>query len=210
MESDRDATTSRTLLLRLRDLDNNDAWREFHARYEPRIMNWCRRYNLQESDALDVTQEVLGKLVRAMQTFEYQPARGSFRGWLKTVTNNAIRDFLKTLSRPGRGSGDTQAHRQLDALKSKEAMAALASTIEEEGERELLREAEERVKGRVQPHTWRAYKMTVLESCKSSEVAEKLRISVSDVYVAKSRVMKMLRQEVENLNKSPLSSSQDD
>ena len=203
MAPDRDATTSRTLLLRLRDLDNNEAWKEFHTRYEPRIMNWCRRYNLQESDALDVTQEVLGKLVRAMQTFEYQPARGSFRGWLKTVTNNAIRDFLKTLSRPGRGSGDTQTHRQMEILKSEEALSALASTIEEEGERELLREAEQRVKARVQPHTWQAYKMTVLESCKSSEAAEKLQIPVSDVYVAKSRVIKLLRQEVENLNKSP-------
>ena len=61
-----DLRTSSTLLLRLRDLSNEEAWEEFLTRYTPRIFAWCRRYNLQESDASDVTQEVLGKLLQAI------------------------------------------------------------------------------------------------------------------------------------------------
>ena len=81
--------------------------------------------------------------MKSIRSFDYDPARGSFRGWLKTVTNNAIRDFLKNISRAGRGSGDSQVQRNLTAIQAPEAIEALAASIEEEGERELLREAEE-------------------------------------------------------------------
>ena len=72
--------TSGTLLMRLRELDDRAAWNEFVERYAPRIYGWCRHHRLQESDAADVTQEVLGKLVKVIRSFEYDPRRGSFRG----------------------------------------------------------------------------------------------------------------------------------
>lgn len=194
-----DLRTSSTLLLRLRDLDDQEAWSEFLERYTPRIYQWCRRYNLQESDASDVTQEVLGKLLRAMRSFEYDPKRGSFRGWLKTVTNNAIRDFVGTLKNPVRGSGDTLMHRNLAAIQDPDALAALAEAIEAEAEQELLMEAESRVKIRVQPHTWMAYELTARDQIKAAEAADRIGMQVSEVYVARSRVIKMLRQEVERL-----------
>jgi RNA polymerase sigma factor (sigma-70 family) len=191
--------TSSTLLLRLRDLEDEEAWSEFLQRYTPRIYQWCRRYNLQESDASDVTQEVLGKLLRAMRSFEYNPSKGSFRGWLKTVTNNAIRDFVSTLKHPGRGSGDTMMYRNLAAIQDPDALAALAETIEAEAEQELLIEAESRVKLRVQPHTWLAYQLTARDQIKPADAAERIGMPVSEIYVARSRVIKMLRQEVDRL-----------
>ena len=199
---DGDLRTSGTLLLRLRQLDDREAWGEFVEQYTPRIFAWCRRYRLQDSDAADVTQEVLGKLVKAIRTFDYDVSRGSFRGWLKTVTNNAVRDFLEDLARPGRGSGDTQVGGMLAALQAPDAIKELTASLEEEAEREVLREAEARVQMRVQPNTWEAYRLTALKNVSASDAATELGMPVSEVYVAKSRVLKLLREEVTRLGGS--------
>jgi RNA polymerase sigma-70 factor (ECF subfamily) len=199
MQGAHDSRTRSTLLRRLRDLSDRDAWNEFLDRYAPRIFAWCRRFKLQDADAADVTQDVLGKLVLAMRSFEYDPNRGSFRAWLKTVTNNTLRDLAATWSRPDRATGDSRAGRDLEAHKAPEALAALAVEIEAEAERELLHRAQERVQLRVQPRTWQAYLLTALEGQSAAVVAPKVGLSVAEVYVAKSRVIKLLRQEVDKL-----------
>jgi RNA polymerase sigma-70 factor (ECF subfamily) len=199
MQSDT-SRTSPTLLLRLRDLSDKDAWNEFLNRYGPKIYGWCRRFHLQEADATDVSQEVLAKLVKAMRSFDYNPARGSFRGWLKTVTNNAIRDMVDEWNRPGRGSGDSQVMQSLAAIQSPDALASLAAEIESQAEQEMLREAEERVRLRVKPHTWQAYRRTVVDGVAAAEVAAAIGMPVAEVYVAKSRVIKMLREEVSRMS----------
>lgn len=199
MAGDPDSTRS-TLLRRLRDWNDRQAWEEFLHRYGPRIYDWCRRYHLQSADAADVTQEVLIRLVTALRKFDYDPARGSFRGWLKTVTQNVIRDLAESWSRPGRGSGDSRVLRALQAHQAPEALASLAGEIEAEAERELVRQAHERVRLRVQPRTWQAYHQTAVERRPVLAVAQELGMPVAEVYVAKSRVLKLLRQEVERLN----------
>ena len=203
MSDDQPSRTSGTLLLRLRELNDREAWTEFVNRYTPRLFGWCRKQGLQDSDAADVSQEVLGKLVRAIRTFDYDPRRGSFRGWLKTVTNNAIRDFVAERSRPGRGSGDSQVGSALAALSTPAAIGELTATLDAAAEMELLREAEARVQLRVKPHTWEAYRRTVLNSEPAADVARQLNLPVADVYVAKSRVLKCLREEVARLSESP-------
>ena len=196
----RESTTSVTLLLRLRDVTDHEAWNVFVERYAPKIFAWCRRYQLQESDAADVTQEVLAKLVSAMQSFQYDPSRGSFRGWLKTVSGNAVRDLLRSWKSHGRGSGDTQILDTFASLDDSGALNELVNQIESEYEQELLREAEQRVRLRVKPHTWSAYQLTAVEQRTSTEVARTLQMPVAEVYVAKSRVIKMLREEVRRLD----------
>jgi RNA polymerase sigma-70 factor (ECF subfamily) len=94
------------LLSRLRHSPSDQAaWDEFVERYSPRIYGWCRRWNLQEADAQDVTQDVLLRLAEKMRTFAYDPS-GSFRGWLKTLAHHAWHDFVKKRERAGAGSGD--------------------------------------------------------------------------------------------------------
>jgi len=83
-------TTHLTLLSRVRDLDDNHSWREFDTRYRDLILRFCRSRGLQQSDAEDVRQIVMLNLARALRTFEYQPARGRFRGYLGRVVANAI------------------------------------------------------------------------------------------------------------------------
>src|SRR5262249_15809742 len=70
-------------------------WRTFVARYGPKISGWCRQWRLQQADVENVTQDVLCKLVRVLPNFVYDPGKGTFRGWLKTVTDNAVKESLK-------------------------------------------------------------------------------------------------------------------
>jgi RNA polymerase sigma-70 factor (ECF subfamily) len=191
--------TSCTLLLRVRDADDHQAWEDFVHRYAPRIFHWCRLYKLQESDAADTTQEVLLKLVRVMRTFQYDPSRGSFRGWLKTVTANAARDSLAKWRQAIRGSGDTAIREALAEVEDEQLLDSLSREIERSHREELLSQAEHLVRQRVQPHTWQAYRLTTLEQCSSKDAAAKLGIPISEVYVAKSRVLKMIREHIQSI-----------
>ena len=187
--------TSMTLLGRVQSVDDAGAWGEFVERYAPQIFSWCRRHSLQESDASDVTQEVLTKLVTAMRTFRYDPAKGRFRGWLKTITMNVVRDMARHRSHAA-SPADAQV---LELLEDEQASTALTESIESAWQQEVLGVAMESVRLRVKRHTWDAYEMTARQEVPAAEAAEKLGIPVSDVYVAKSRVIKMLRTEVARL-----------
>lgn len=193
-----------TLLGKLHDIDNQEAWEEFVDAYGPKVFDWCRRFRLQESDAADVTQAVLTRLVTTMRTFRYDSAKGSFRSWLKTVTNNAVRDFLPSLSKPGRGTGDSHVVYGMDALRDPAAIEDLSIVLDAEVERELLKEAQERVRLRVKPTKWQAWQLTVEQNTSVIEAAQQLGIRVSDVYIARTRVTAMLKQEIERLDRNPL------
>src|ERR1700730_17958938 len=96
-----DSGTRITLLGRLRrDPTNQKAWNEFVDQYGPKIMGWCQKWNLQEADAQDVTQNVLLKLAEKLRDFTYDPS-GSFRAWLKTVAQHACSDFRQSRQKPG-------------------------------------------------------------------------------------------------------------
>ena len=197
MASEGPGPTSPTLLGRLgRVPADHAAWGEFAERYGRKIYGWCRRWGLQEADAEDVTQDVLLRLARKMRDFRYDPAR-SFRAWLKTVTHHAWRDFAEGLNRPGVGSGDS---RNLELLQTVEARDALVSDLDRECERELLDEALARVRLRVQPHTWQAFHLLAVEGRSGAEAAARLGMKVAAVFVARSKVQKMAREEVRKLD----------
>jgi RNA polymerase sigma-70 factor (ECF subfamily) len=195
-----DSGTRISLLGRLhKDPTDPAAWSELVEQYGGRIHAWCRRWGLQEADAQDVTQEVLLKLAKAMQTFTYDPTR-SFRAWLKTLTNHALSNFLESRPRLGQGSGDSQVRQMLDSV---EARQDLLQRLEEEFDRELLEVAMTRVRLRVAPQTWEAFRLTVLEGLSGAEAAEKIPMQVAQVFVAKRRVQKMLQEEVTRLQQDP-------
>jgi RNA polymerase sigma factor (sigma-70 family) len=200
MDDARSPATSPTLLGRLRqDPADPAAWSTFVLRYGPRIHTWCRQWRLQEADAQDVTQDVLVKLVARMRTFSYDRS-GSFRGWLKTVTYHAWRDYLHGQQRAGQGSGDSAV---LAALHSLEAADDLARHLEKEFDLELLDAAVARVRLRVKPHTWEAYRLLTEERLSVPEVAGRLHMQVAMVFVARSKVKRMLREQVHQLERTP-------
>jgi RNA polymerase sigma-70 factor (ECF subfamily) len=193
---DTPSQTNTTLLARLgQDPRDQEAWGRFVDHYGPRIFGWCRRWRLQEADAQDVTQNVLLKLSEKMRTFVYDPAR-SFRGWLQVVTDHACCDFLQGRRRPGQGTGDSDV---LEVLDNVEARRGLARHLEEAYDQELLQEAMRRVQQRVAPHTWEAFRLMALEGLSGAAAAERLQLSVARVFVAKSDVQQMLREEVRRL-----------
>jgi RNA polymerase sigma-70 factor (ECF subfamily) len=196
MASSATPLTSASLLARLRqDAPDQAAWSEFVRRYGGPIYRWCRKWHLQEADAQDVTQTVLVKLSAKMRTFTYDPAR-SFRAYLKTLVRYAWCDFLAQRPRAGAGSGDSAVRRALEAV---EAGDDLVQRLNEQFDQELLEEAQTRVRQRVAPHTWEAFRLTAMEQLSGAEAAAQLALNVATVFKAKSKVQKMLQEEIARL-----------
>src|SRR5262245_38521038 len=189
--------TSTTLLGRLRqEPADQAAWVEFVRRYGPHIYRWCRHWRLQEADAEDVTQAVLVRLTERMRTFTYDPAR-SFRAYLRAVARYAWCDFLEARKQPGAGGGGSCV---LGLLETVEAGDDLEQRLSEEFDQEVLAEAQARVRQRVEPHTWEAFRLTALEGLSGAEAAARLGLKVATAYKAKSKVQQMLHEEVARLD----------
>lgn len=188
-----DSNTSLSLLSALRDdVRQHQAWTEFVERYGPRIEGWCRRWGLQDADAHDVTQDVLLQLSKQMQSFHYD-RNGKFRSWLKTVSWRAWADYLKAQGRNAAKPGSLGLLEQLDTL---EARSDLMDQLDDEANREILEVAIRRIRARVNDNTFEAFRLMTFEGLSGTEVAEKTGMKVGGVFVAKSRVDKMLSEEV--------------
>jgi RNA polymerase sigma-70 factor (ECF subfamily) len=160
MTGDVESQTSPTLLARLRqDPTDQASWSRFVEHYGPKIYGWYRKWNLQDADAQDVTQTVLAQLAAKMRSFAYDPGR-SFRGWLKTLTHHAWSDFLDDHKRTGLVCGDAGMLAMLETVAARED---LVQRLEEAFDRELLEAAIVRVRLRVKPRTWDAFRLTALE-----------------------------------------------
>ena len=193
------SSTSVSLLSRIRrDATDPEAWREFVGRYAPKIYRWCRQWKLQEADAEDVTQNVLAKLAAKLRTFDYDPEL-SFRSWLKTVTQNALRDFLAERRRPGLGSGDSAVALLLENLQ---ARTDLLGDLEEEFDREVLEEALARVQLKVPERRWQAFRLTALEGLSGAETGARLEMNVTTVFTSKCKVQKLVQEEIQKLERT--------
>jgi RNA polymerase sigma-70 factor (ECF subfamily) len=185
-----------TLLTQLRqDPSDQAGWDEFVERYGRHIYSWCRRWKLQDADAEDVTQDILLKLTRKLRDFAYDPSR-SFRGWLKTVAHHAWRDFDESRRHGRRAAGAGEAQELMLTLEARED---LAQKLEQAFDLELLEAAKVRVRLRVAPHTWEAFRLTTFEGLPVVEVAAMVQLKVAMVYVAKSKVQRMLQEEIGKL-----------
>src|SRR5262249_29156559 len=112
-----DAPATRlSLLVRLPDAPDDGAWSQFVELYAPLVYGFARKHGLQDADAADLTQDVLQAVSGGIRLLDYDPRRGSFRGWLFTVVRNKLRDFLAAQRRPGRATGDAAAQHRLQEL----------------------------------------------------------------------------------------------
>ena len=186
--------TRASLLVRLKDGRDQEAWREFMQVYAPVVYGFARKRGLQDADAADVMQDVLRSVAAAADRLEYDPKHGTFRGWLYTVTRNKLYNHLDGRRRHPRGSGDSGMQERL------EEQAAPAEDGADEWDREYERRlsalAMERVRGEFQESTWRAFWLTAVEGKSAKEAGEAVSLSAGAVYVAKSRVLARLRLEV--------------
>jgi RNA polymerase sigma-70 factor (ECF subfamily) len=196
MGADSATPTGSVLLLLLGNPTDRECWNAFVDRYAPKIYGWCRLRGLQDADAEDVTQEVLTQLVQKLQTFTYDPHKGTFRGWLKTVTHHAWCDYLEKRRRAGEGEANPEFLARLERLEAKEdLLAALAEVFD----LELLAEAQARVQLQVSPRDWGIFQALAVEGRPGPAVAQTLGMTVTAVLMAKSRVQQKLRREIRRL-----------
>jgi RNA polymerase sigma-70 factor (ECF subfamily) len=187
-----------TLLARLRDGSDGDAWRQFFDLYGPVVYRFARNRGLQDADAADLMQDVLRSVARNAPKMEYDPKRGTFRGWLYTVTRNKIYNFLNGQRHRPRAAGDSDAHERLESTPAREEDGPDADW-EREYQRRLTDRAMDLVKSEFQPATWQAFWGTAVEGKSAGDVGSGLKMSPGAVYVAKSRVLARLRDEVRRM-----------
>ena len=183
-------STSESLLIRLADQQDQQAWHRFVQLYAPLIFFWARKTGLQEADARDIVQDVLGIVFKKMDSFVYEPSK-SFRGWLRTITVNKHRELCRKKS--DKVKNVSQSHLLEMAVEKAE------STWDAEYQKSLVNEAMKVVEGEFQPNTWKAVCEFVATRSTADEVAKKFGISVWTVYSAKSRLLARLRQVLDGL-----------
>jgi RNA polymerase sigma factor (sigma-70 family) len=184
-------STRHSLVLRLRNAADEAAWAEFVSLYEPFVYRLARRKGLQDADAQDLCQEVFRAVASAIDRWDPDPAKGSFRGWLFRIARNLSVNFLTSQRRQARGTGRTTVQELLEAQQEPDAQAEAEFTIE--FKRQAFRWAAERVRHEFADSTWQAFWKTGVENLSVSAVAEELGLSVGAVYIARSRVLARLR-----------------
>jgi RNA polymerase sigma-70 factor (ECF subfamily) len=190
-------TTRPSLLARIKDTGDRQAWAEFVDIYAPLIYGFAHKQGLQDADAADLTQEVLGAVARSAARLDYDPARGTFRSWLFRVVRNELSDLVAAKRRHQVGSGDTDMKRRLEAKPA--PTAAEAADWESDYERQLFALACEQVRRDFQESTWQAFWLTAIRGKSGKEVAGFLGITTAAVYLAKRRVIARLRQQIDHL-----------
>lgn len=181
--------TRHSLILRLRDREDADSWREFADIYEPVIYRVAIRRGMQHADALELVQRVLLAVARAVDRFQPDSKRAKFRTWLYKITHN---EFCKewAASKKLAASGDSGVRAAMQLLP-----APQEDDFSIEYERAVFRHAAEIVRPRVKPSTWKAFWRTSIDGVSPEEVAKETGMTVGAIYIARSRVMARLQKQ---------------
>ena len=188
--------TRHSLLVRLYDPQDEQAWTEFLEIYEPLIYRLARRRGFQDADADDLSQEIFRSVAAAVERWRLNPDRGSFRAWLFLIARNAMINALKKKQRRPQATGDTQFRLLLESQPAPDDAAAM---VESEYERDLFHWAAEQIRGEFRPSTWQAFWLTGVEGQTPQAAAKAVGLSVGAVYIARSRVMARLKEKIEQV-----------
>lgn len=175
--------TRLSLIARLHKANDGDAWSEFVRTYEPLILSIAQRRGLQYADAAEVTQEVLKRVADSIESWDPDPKKGAFRGWLYRVTRNLTIDYLRHHHRWRDREPGFELEKIADPSENESQEFRL------EYERQLFNWAAGEVKTSFKPVNWQAFWLTAVENKSAQEVAEQLKLPRGQVYVARSRVM---------------------
>jgi RNA polymerase sigma-70 factor (ECF subfamily) len=190
-------STRRSLLIRLRDPADERAWSEFTELYGPLVHRLARRRGLQEADAQDLVQDVFGAVARAIDRYDPDPNKGSFRGWLSRIARNLIINLLAARRRQPQGTGDTDMQRHLEAQPDPAGEDSILFEAEYRGH--LIRWAAERIRGEFSDAAWQAFWQTGVEGRPPRGVAQALGMTLGTVYQYKSRAVVRIRREIKEL-----------
>jgi RNA polymerase sigma-70 factor (ECF subfamily) len=188
------ASTSASLLERARARDEA-AWERIVDLYAPLVYRWCRRRGLDESDTLDVGQEVFQSVYAKLETFRRTGPEQSFRAWLKAIAENKVLVLFRRRSRQPAAPGGSDAREMLADWTLDPRGRDDEEEEEERSERKLvLHRCLDAVRAEFEPRTWEAFWRVVVEEIPAADVARALGISRNAVYLAKSRVLGRLSE----------------
>lgn len=186
--------TRASLILRLRHPDDASAWQEFIEIYQPLVFRLARNRGLQEADALDTTQEVMARVAKAINRWDPDPDKGSFRGWLSTITRNLCIEFLRSKGRRPITSDDTNIQ---DLINSIPESSDESEMFDLEHQRQVFAWAADKIRDSFQSKSWAAFWQTAVEHRSADDVAKELELSKGAVYIARSRVMSKLKEQIQ-------------
>ncbi len=186
---ERAGSTDRQLINRLSNSHDREAWERFTELYGPVIEKWCRKNQLLPQDAEDTTQEVLRTV--SASVLKWDSSKGAFRAWLYTVTKHLAITLLKKNQRR------TEMLKQLNQQVDDEMMSA---SFDQLSRRQFLAAAMKRVQAEFEPRSWNAFLKSYLEGQSPAKVAEELNMSVGAVYIARSRILARIRDEVDKIS----------
>ena len=200
--------TSRSLIEQLRANDTA-AWERMVHLYSPLVYFWCQKTGLRRQDIPDVFQDVFRSVAQNVQKFQ-RNRTGSFRGWLRTITKNKATDYFRKMNREPLPAGGTEAKHFIEQFpatngptaKEQDSVLDFEANEESRLQRELLKQALANIKPHFLEQTWRAFWMVVMEGRSAHDVADELSMKPGTVRVAKSRVLKRLRQEIGEADES--------
>jgi RNA polymerase sigma-70 factor (ECF subfamily) len=184
--------TSVSLLDRLAAAPTDDDWRRLLDLYQPLLRAWLARAGVPPGEADDLTQEVLLVVFRKVGDFERR-GPGAFRAWLRTILAHRVRDYFRGCRNRPAAAGGSDFQRALDELESPDS--ALSKLWDREHDEHVAASLLRRVQGDFAATTWQAFRRHVLEGEPAARVAQDLGLSLNSVLLAKSRVLKRLRQE---------------
>jgi RNA polymerase sigma factor (sigma-70 family) len=187
--------TRASLLARLGDPQDRAAWQQFVELYGSLVYGFARNRGLQDADAADLTQEVFLAVSNAMGRWNYDPKQGKFRGWLYGITRHKIAQLLDRRRLQPVGSGDTNAQKLLDEHPNQDGQ----DVWELEFQKQLFRVAAAKIQDQFAPTTWQAFWHTAVEGKAAAGVGKDLGLSVGAVYVARSRVLARLKEEMNRI-----------
>ncbi len=187
-----DPETRTSLLLDIADPGNQEAWFEFASIYQGVILNYARRYGLQDADAQDVVQMVMARVAKKIHEWDPERSRGSFRGWLATTVRNLAIDHFRAEKR--RPQHWTDSLEEVAPKRMVDDRIDPAGAFDWEQRRSLFQWAAGRVQQEFHLQTWQAFWQTAVQNLPASQVARDLQMSCGAVYVARSRVLARIRQ----------------
>lgn len=184
--------THPSLLVRVKNPSDEQAWAEFVEIYWPVVYRLARQRGLQHADAEDLTQQVMGSVARAIESWDPDPKRGRFRAWLYRIAQNQIINVL-TRAAPDRGTGDTRVNHRLNHHPAAEDVT---ESLAAEHRREVFRWAARQIRDEFQETTWQMFWRTAVEGLDIDEVANDLKKNRGAVYAARSRIMRRLKEQI--------------
>jgi RNA polymerase sigma-70 factor (ECF subfamily) len=191
------ALTSVSLLERLRLQPKGADWQRLVDIYTPLIRGWLGRHEVPPADADDLVQDVLGVVVRELEAFQHNQRPGAFRAWLRAITVNRLRGYWRGRHRPGQAGGGSEALHQLEQLE--DPHSGPSQVWDQEHDRHVLGRLLELLEPEFPTTSWAAFRRHVLDDVPAAAVAQELQVSVNVVLLAKSRILRRLREEARGL-----------